>query len=108
MTSMATGRVSVTVLATGHTLYGSESNANGGSIVYLPNVPATVAIERMWLYGRRGATGATVDELTTLQNRLMTGQTITYVAYDQSAEIIGSTRLVPENYPVTHVTEYTF
>lgn len=68
------------------------------------NVPATVALERMWIYARE----LSVTERETLSHSLLSGSTVTYLAHDSYGKVIGRTRIKPEQFPVITVTETTF
>ena len=70
----------------------------------LEHVEARVAVERMWIYAKDNS----VTEKETLTHTLLSGQAITYLACDTFGKPISRTRVVPENNPVTLVTEYDF
>lgn len=73
----------------------------------LEHVPATVALERMQIYTRRGP--YTASDFDRMAHTLLSGHMIIYTAYDADGNQIGHTRLDPETtYPVTYVTETTF
>ena len=68
-------------------------------------IPIDVAIDRMWIYAHHLET----SERVTMEYRVRTGHTVTYIAYDSCGEDIGGTRLEPESSPpVATVTETTF
>ena len=68
------------------------------------HVKATVALQRMWIY----ATDNSVSEREDMSHRILCGHEVTYVACDVYGAPIGSTRVTPEDFPVTLVTETTF
>jgi len=70
----------------------------------LEHVQVTVALERMWIYARHLSTTQKDNE----SHALMSGHAITYEAYDNTDKFIGRTRVEPEDWPVTCVTETTF
>ena len=67
------------------------------------HVRATVALERMWIWAR----DLPVSERDDLSHTLLSGHPITYLAMDALNKPVGRTRIVPEDFPVTLVTEIT-
>lgn len=67
----------------------------------LTDVPVTVAIERMRLFGQLSA-----DELRDAIANLLAGHNVFYAAYASTGEFIGYTLLWPESQPpIATVTE---
>ncbi|HZZ17148.1 MAG TPA: hypothetical protein VFE08_14435 [Candidatus Sulfotelmatobacter sp.] len=82
-----------------HRTYGK-----GRQAVKLEHVDVWVALERMWIYAREYS----VTERDSLSHRILSGHETTYVATDALGKRIGSTRITPEDSPVTLVTETYF
>lgn len=68
----------------------------------LENVPIETALRRMRIYT---AGQVSVAEYRDTAKALLSGHEVTYTAYDTFGQPIGQTRITPQDFPVTLVTE---